>query len=127
MIENNYDITFHSLNINYQSTIIVTNPALIQIKNIIKKFQIIGIRLNIKKSGCLGYIYKIEKVKSFTINDIMYTSKNTKIKLCTPNYLINSYVHGTKIDYIKNDLNYNFVFYNINISKKCGCGKSFNI
>ncbi|CEN32212.1 Protein sufA [Candidatus Westeberhardia cardiocondylae] len=123
----NYDKILLSSYKKKITSITLTNSAFIQILHLIKKNpKIIGLRLNIKKNGCAGYSYKIEKIINFVKNDIVYENKNIKIKLYIPYNLV-SFINGTKIDFIKNNINCAFVFYNKKIKKKCGCGKSFNL
>ncbi|MCR3754808.1 MAG: Iron-binding protein IscA [Candidatus Westeberhardia cardiocondylae] len=126
MKKENCDKIFYAVNGDVFSILIVTNFALIQMQNLISKYRIFGLRLNIRKSGCAGYTYKIEKIKNFSIHDVVYKNKNCKINLCVPNNL-NLYINNTKIDYIKKNFNYTFTFDNKNILQKCGCGKSFNM
>ncbi|WP_367670562.1 iron-sulfur cluster assembly accessory protein [Sodalis-like secondary symbiont of Drepanosiphum platanoidis] len=104
---------------------ILTNSAINQITFLIKKNNnLIGIKINIKNSGCAGYIYKLEEVFFYNKNDFVYKYK--KIKIYAP-LKIMPLIDGITIDYIQEDLNYVFKFYNPKVKNLCGCGESFNI
>lgn len=87
--------------------------------------KILGLRLNIKKSGCAGFIYVMEWVKIENKNDIHF-SYGQETNLYIP---ISSmpYLDGIKIDYVKDGLNRVFKFKNPKSKKICGCGESFGV
>ncbi|URJ24867.1 iron-sulfur cluster assembly accessory protein [Candidatus Blochmannia ocreatus (nom. nud.)] len=103
----------------------LTNSAIKQILHIIEKDPtILGLKINIKKSGCAGFTYIMETVK--TLNDDDLTYKINSIKLFIPHDKM-PFIDGTEIDYVKEGLNYTFKFNNPQARNLCGCGESFNI
>lgn len=89
-----------------------------------------GIRLKIKKSGCAGFRYTMELVK---FSDLKNQSNEQEITFLYENILIYIFyqdmplLEGIKIDFIKNNINKVFKFYNTKLEKFCGCGESFSI
>lgn len=85
--------------------------------------NVLGLKITIKKSGCAGFTYKIDKV--FFIEENMIIYKFNKIKLFIPVNII-SIINGTELDYVQEGLNFSFKFYNPNAQFICGCGLSFS-
>ncbi|AEH39669.1 Fe-S assembly scaffold protein [Buchnera aphidicola (Cinara tujafilina)] len=112
-------------NIKEKSGIKITLKAEKQILKLIKKnIDCIGIKINIKKSGCAGFKYTLNLIYISKDSDIMFYYN--KIPLYIPKKKW-SILKNTIIDYFKSGLNYNFTFYNSNNIYHCGCGESFNI
>ncbi|OQM34389.1 HesB/IscA family protein [bacterium endosymbiont of Pedicinus badii] len=88
-----------------------------------KDKKTIGIEIVIKKSGCAGLEYGIEKMYSKTNALLLYKKNKIKIFSQKKNLKI---LKGTKIDFIQDELNSSFKFYNPNAISICGCGESFN-
>ncbi len=84
-----------------------------------------GVRLSVKKTGCSGLSYVVDYVKSPLEGDI--------ILLLSGDYLISidkssfPFLKNMHIDYVKQGLNYKFVFNNPNQTGQCGCGESFTV
>ncbi len=89
-----------------------------------------GIRLGIKKSGCAGFRYTMQLVKISELKkeknqeDIIFFYKNISIYISSKDL---PFLEGVKIDFIKNNINKIFKFYNSKLEKFCGCGESFSI
>jgi iron-sulfur cluster assembly protein len=114
---------------NTQHTEISATPAAVSHiqKMIAKQGYGIGMRLSIKDSGCSGKKYVVALVKSEEINpdDHVYLIGND-LKICVdPKSFV--YIAGVEIDYVKKNLNGNFVFHNPNEKASCGCGESFYV
>ncbi|MCW5197624.1 iron-sulfur cluster assembly accessory protein [Buchnera aphidicola] len=105
--------------------IFVTQNALkkiIKIYNI--KKNIIGIKIDIKKTGCAGYKYILKYITKNTNTDFIFVKDNISI------FLPKNKIHildGITINFIKNKFNNYFDFYHKNSQNKCGCGESFQI
>ncbi|XRX42525.1 MAG: iron-sulfur cluster assembly accessory protein [Buchnera aphidicola (Eriosoma harunire)] len=105
--------------------ITITKKAYEQIHNLIKNSNnIIGIRINIKKSGCAGFRYFLEKINTTKSSEIIFNYKNFIISI--PKQDINI-IDGTTIDFIQEGINEIFKFYNTKINTFCGCGESFEL
>ncbi|WP_422667080.1 HesB/IscA family protein [Buchnera aphidicola] len=83
-----------------------------------------GIRIGIKKSGCAGFRYTMEIVKKEKKEDIITSINNILIYINTDHIHI---IDGIKIDFIKNNINKIFKFYNKKFNHLCGCGESFSM
>ncbi len=84
-----------------------------------------GVRLSVKKKGCSGYAYVVDYVEKPLETD-------STLPLTT-HYLVSidkkslPYLQGTTVDYVKEGLNYKFIFKNPNQTGQCGCGESFTV
>ncbi|WP_343190383.1 iron-sulfur cluster assembly accessory protein [Buchnera aphidicola (Mollitrichosiphum nigrofasciatum)] len=105
----------------------LTKNAFKQInKLLIKNKNIIGIIINIKKTGCAGYKYdlKFKKIKEIKKKEYLIKSKNIKFFIKKKQ---KKYIEGLKIDFIKKGLNKTFIFTHESKKNTCGCGESFQI
>ena len=99
------------------------------IKQMIEKNHALGFRLSIKKTGCNGYSYLPELVKTINSTDQVFeTAEGLKI------YVDTAWLHllqNITLDYIEEDKTglkqKRLVFINPNEANRCGCGESFNI
>lgn len=85
----------------------------------------IGLRLNIKSTGCSGNSYKMEHVMAedlkaddkFDIGGaVLYIPKMHSWMLA-----------GMVVDYKQDDMKAGFEFHNPNEAGRCGCGESFTV
>ncbi|ANF16927.1 hypothetical protein XW81_00580 [Buchnera aphidicola (Schlechtendalia chinensis)] len=107
------------------TNITISCKAIQQIQKLMKKENKIGIKLGIKKSGCAGMKYYMKFIKAIDKNDVcLISNSNIIISAYSKHVLM---LNGTKIDFEKEGLNYNFKFKNKKIKDFCGCGESFNI
>lgn len=87
-----------------------------------------GIKLGIKKSGCAGFRYIMKLINHEDISkredNIIFLYENILIQISQKDM---PFLNGIKIDFIKNDINKIFKFYNPKLEKFCGCGESFAI
>lgn len=103
----------------------LTNAAARQIIKLINKnSDMLGLKINIKKSGCAGFSYFIKKATYLDKNYLIYERNGAK--LFVPLHIM-PFIDGTELDYIQDGLNYMFKFNNPQIQLFCGCGESFNI
>jgi iron-sulfur cluster assembly protein len=85
----------------------------------------IGVRVTLKKTGCSGLSYQFDYVDSINPDDIaIFVSEDYQFFIDKKYY---PYMKGSKIDYVKQGLNYKFVIDNPNSTGECGCGESFTI
>ncbi|KAL7067274.1 HesB-like domain-containing protein [Cryptosporidium serpentis] len=121
----------------------ITSKALLKLKDMLEEYKhknnkkYVAIRLTLLKNGCSGYSYKL------LFDDLYSNTKNqTRNKECLINFKDESGIKnievpiiiesnslttlfGTKIDFIENELNSQFTFYNKLHIGCCGCGKSY--
>ena len=84
-----------------------------------------GIRFSVKKTGCSGLSYVIQYIKNLHEDDII-SPINQDYILCLDKKSY-PFLKGVAVDYVKQGLNYQFVFNNPNQTGQCGCGESFTV
>ena len=110
-----------------KNLISISDKAALQIKKIISnsKEDVLGIIVDVDKSGCSGYAYKLDYAKqNNTKNFEIIESKGVKVFI-EPKATM--FLVGSEMDYIIDKLSSRFVFNNPNEKSTCGCGESFNI
>ena len=107
--------------------ITVSDIAVKQIKKIIINAgtKVEGIIVDVDKSGCSGYAYKLDYAKN--IDPLKYeVIEKDGIKIfIEPKATM--FLIGSEMDYSTDKLSSRFVFNNPNEKSTCGCGESFNI
>jgi iron-sulfur cluster assembly protein len=84
-----------------------------------------GVRLSVKKTGCSGLSYVVDFVVEPVENDVVIPlSEQYEIFIDKASY---PFLKGIGMDYVKQGLNYKFVFNNPNQTGQCGCGESFTV
>lgn len=90
-----------------------------------KEQEYIGIRLSVKKTGCSGLSYVVDYVKEPKDEDlIMHLADNYIVCVDKSSY---PFLKNLRMDYVKQGLNFKFVFNNPNQTGQCGCGESFTV
>ncbi len=107
----------------------ITKKAANQINNLLNEAPkgVIGLRLNIKSTGCSGNSYKMEYVSfdNDLSKDEVFEQNGAQIYIPK---LYSWILFGTTIDYITDELgNSRFDFINPNEIGRCGCGESFQV
>lgn len=90
-----------------------------------KKQESKGIRFSVKKTGCSGLSYVIDYVDAPSPDDIVLPL-NDDYLICLDKKSY-PFLRGIEVDYVKQGLNYQFVFNNPNQTGQCGCGESFTV
>lgn len=90
-----------------------------------KKPESKGIRFSVKKTGCSGLSYVIDYVDAPSPEDIVLPLDDQHL-ICLDKKS-HPFLNGIEVDYVKQGLNYQFVFNNPNQTGQCGCGESFTI
>jgi len=114
----------HECNIKNIQGIKLTEIAKNQLLSLIKKNT--TIKLGIKKTGCAGFKYFMEKTLNLSNNlsNITFFSKDISIIINKKDLNV---LDGIKIDFVKEGLNYIFKFSHKKIKNFCGCGHSFEL
>lgn len=84
-----------------------------------------GVRLSVKKTGCSGLSYVVDYVKAPLDGDVVMPLSG-KYVVCVDK-LSMPFLKNMQVDYVKQGLNYKFVFNNPNQTGQCGCGESFTV
>lgn len=108
------------------SILTITERAYHQIKKIIKNSSedVEGLLVGLDKSGCNGYSYKLDFVKSSNVNNFEFIIYNDVKIFIDPKATL--YLLGSEMDYTTDKLSSRFVFNNPNEKSACGCGESFS-
>jgi iron-sulfur cluster assembly protein len=90
-----------------------------------KNLEYRGIRLSVKKTGCSGLSYVVDYVMTPNEADFKESlTGNYSVWVDRSSY---PYLKNMEVDYVKQGLNYKFVFSNPNQTGQCGCGESFTV
>lgn len=82
----------------------------------------IGLRFGVKRTGCSGWGYHVDLAREQRDGDSTCEQDGVRIYVDADSLAL---VDGTRIDFLKQGLNEQFVFQNPNVSAECGCGESF--
>jgi len=107
--------------------ITVSDIAVKQIKKIIVNagIEVEGIIVDVDKSGCSGYAYKLDYAKNIDPMKYEVVEKDGIKIFIEPKATM--FLIGSEMDYSTDKLSSRFVFNNPNEKSTCGCGESFNI
>ena len=107
--------------------ITVSDVAVKQIKKIILNAgtKVEGIIVDVDKSGCSGYAYKLDYAKNIDPMKYEVIEKDGVKIFIEPKATM--FLIGSEMDYSTDKLSSRFVFNNPNEKSTCGCGESFNI
>ena len=81
----------------------------------------VGIRVGVRTAGCSGYAYALEYVDAVNSDDTVFKNRGVNIIVDAKSL---PYLSGTEVDYVKQELNEGFEFYNPQVKAACGCGES---
>ena len=84
-----------------------------------------GVRISVKPSGCSGYMYVLDYVKTPEEKDTLIKVNDGLTLFVDTDSL--PFLNGTEIDYVKQGLNATIQFRNPNVTGECGCGESFTV
>ena len=107
--------------------ITVSDIAVKQIKKIILNAgtKVEGIIVDVDKSGCSGYAYKLDYAKNIDPMKYEVIEKDGIKIFIEPKATM--FLIGSEMDYSTDKLSSRFVFNNPNEKSTCGCGESFQI
>lgn len=104
----------------------LTEAAAAHISQVMKQNAASAFRLDVKQTGCSGYMYVPEVVNDAAQDDVtVHTPQDIVVLLAAKCVDI---VRGTEIDFVQKNLGMEqLVFNNPNAESECGCGESFNL
>ena len=107
--------------------ITVSDNAVKQIKKIISNadHKVEGVIVDVDKSGCSGYAYKLDYAKNTDPSKYEVIEKDGIKIFIEPKATM--FLIGSEMDYMNDKLSSRFVFNNPNEKSSCGCGESFSI
>jgi len=104
-----------------QGAVTLTPAAVAQIRRLMEREGIAGLRLSLHKGGCAGMEYRMEVADQPAPGDEAVEQDGARV-LIAPNAQM--FLLGTEIDYATGLLESGFRFSNPNVSDSCGCGES---
>ena len=107
--------------------ITVSDNAIRQIKKIIadSSSKVDGVIVDVDKTGCSGYAYKLDYAKNTDPSKYEVIEKDGIKIFIEPKATM--FLIGSEMDYMNDKLSSRFVFNNPNEKSSCGCGESFSI
>ena len=101
----------------------ISNSAASHLTEMIKANNSFGIRISLKDSGCSGFAYQLDLIDDKDDDDLAGLVNGVNLFIHDKSFV---FLKGTKLDFVKKNLNQELVFLNPNVSAECGCGESFN-
>ena len=117
-------IQIHKVNTT-DPQITMTEKALGHTKRWLEKTGGKGLRLSTKETGCSGLEYVIDIVHEINADDL-HSTIDTGVTVYVDKGAF-SFLKGSKLDYVKEGINFKFIFENPNATGVCGCGESFTV
>ena len=107
--------------------ITISDNAVRQIKKIIAdaSSKVDGVIVDVDKTGCSGYAYKLGYAKNTDPSKYEVVEKDGVKVFIEPKATM--FLIGSEMDYTTDKLSSRFTFNNPNEKTTCGCGESFNI
>jgi iron-sulfur cluster assembly protein len=116
----------HSLNESINPEISFTESAIKHLISYLQKSaEYTGVRLSVKKTGCSGLSYVVDYVVSPVAGDLVMPLHGDYV-VCIEKSSY-PFLKNMSVDYVKQGLNYRFIFNNPNQTGQCGCGESFTV
>ena len=101
----------------------ISDTAASHLTEMINANNSLGIRISLKDSGCSGFAYQLDLIDDLDENDLTGEVNGVNLFIHEKSFI---FLKGTKLDFVKKNLNQELVFLNPNVSAECGCGESFN-
>ncbi len=93
-------------------------------KQLTKRGKGLALRIGLKKVGCSGFAYTFDYADEILAGDQMFESYNANIVVDASSL---PFLDGSRVDFVREGLNYSFKFENPNVDNTCGCGESFSL
>ncbi|MES2142107.1 MAG: iron-sulfur cluster assembly accessory protein [Pseudomonadota bacterium] len=104
----------------------LTPAAILHVKKMLaKQANQKSFRLSVKRSGCSGFSYVVDYVRTLNSNDLQFSIDDDLIVFVDQSSF--PYLKGVCIDYVQKGLNGLLKFINPNQTAACGCGESFSV
>jgi len=84
----------------------------------------LGLRLEVRRTGCSGFSYVVDYVDEVGPNDHVFVSHRRTVVVSKKSWPL---LRGTVVDFVRNRLNTAWSFTNPNVKSECGCGESFSV
>lgn len=104
-----------------KQAVTMTPAAATQIKKLMARDTVAGLRIGVKKGGCAGMEYTMDYVAEVDANDEVVEQDGARVMIAP---MAQMFLFGTEIDYQVSLLESGFKFRNPNVVDACGCGES---
>jgi iron-sulfur cluster assembly protein len=104
-----------------KSPVSLTPAAVAQIRQLMERDGVHGLRIGVKKGGCAGMEYTMDLAATPDPHDEVVEQEGARV-LIAP--MAQMFLFGTEIDYRTGLLESGFRFRNPNVVEACGCGES---
>lgn len=106
-------------------SITLTDAAANRVRNYIEsRGKGIGLRVDVRKTGCSGLAYVVDYADAVDAGDTVFEDKGVKVVVDSGKL---DFLDGTVVDFAREGFNEGFRFNNPNEKDRCGCGESFNV
>ncbi|CAA9988608.1 iron-sulfur assembly protein, putative [Plasmodium knowlesi strain H] len=115
---------------NNEHIIKLTDNAQKKIKQLVAEAErdSLILKLSVKNGGCKGLKYQLNPIRKDEIEADDYVQQFEELKfILAIDATSVIYIYNNILDYSYDLINGGFKFINPNATKKCGCGKSFNV
>ncbi len=106
------------------TSISLTEAAAERVSSFLERDGGEGLRLGVRRTGCSGWAYVVELADEILDSDAVFEDRGIRIAVDREAL---PFLAGTRIDFTRQGLNYNFEFENPNVTDECGCGESFTV
>ena len=101
----------------------ITGAAAQQIRRLMERQGIAGLRIGLKQGGCVGMEYTMEYAATADPHDVVVEQDGARVLIAPKAQM---FLFGTEIDYQVSALESGFKFINPNVTSACGCGESIS-
>jgi iron-sulfur cluster assembly protein len=84
----------------------------------------VAVRLTVVPAGCSGLRYRIDSADCVGEDDMLFEAEGVRMVVDRASL---AYVHGTRVDLVREGLARRLRFDNPNARQSCGCGESFDV
>ena len=104
----------------------MTDEAVLRVRDAMAREDALGVRIGIKKGGCAGMEYTVDKVTEATrqAGDDVVERDGARVFVAPDATL---FLLGTELGYEETVLRSGFTFKNPNQASACGCGESVEL
>jgi iron-sulfur cluster assembly protein len=104
--------------------ILLTESAVERVREFLARDGGIGLRVDIRRTGCSGYAYDVGLAHELDETDHVFEQEGLKVVVSDKAMPM---VAGTTVDFVNEGLVREFRFRNPNVTGECGCGESFTV
>lgn len=104
-----------------EAALTLTPAAVAQVRHLMEAGNMAGLRVSLRKGGCVGLEYRIEAADAAAPDDVVVEQDGARVLIAGKSQAL---LQGTSIDYVSDVLESSFRLTNPNVADSCGCGES---